>query len=101
MLARIRDTSNNLFEFRSPVDGRIAAPPAVKEGDQITPNQTVARVIPDQATVIDALRALAYVGTKEDLSVIEDATHIDTSAEITNQAAQTIKAISAREGAGR
>src|SRR5436190_5614595 len=43
MLARVRDTANNLYEFRSPVDGRVAAPLAAKEGDQITPNQTVAR----------------------------------------------------------
>src|SRR5437660_8713486 len=73
MLARIRDTSNNLYEFRSPVDGKVATPPAAKEGDQITPNQTVARVIPDEATVVDALRALAYVGTNEDLPLIGDA----------------------------
>jgi len=99
MLARIRDTSNNLYEFRSPVDGRIAAPSAAKEGDQIAPNQTVARVIPDQATVVDALRALAYVGTMEDLPLIEDAARIETSADITNQAAQTTKAIRGRNGA--
>jgi HEAT repeat protein len=96
MLARIRDASNNLYEFRSPVDGRITSRPILKEGDQITANQIVARLLPDQATVIDALRALAYVGTKEDLSLIDDATRIDTSAEITKQAAQTTKAIRSR-----
>src|SRR6185369_3927517 len=98
MLARIRDASNHLYEFRSPVDGRIASPAIVKEGDQITANQTVARLLPDQATVVDALRALAYVGTKEDLLLIDDATRIDTGAEITKQAAQTTKAIRARSG---
>jgi len=96
MLARIRDASNNLYEFRSPVDGRISYPAIVKEGDQITANQIVARLLPDQATVVDALRALAYVGTKEDLLLIDDATRIDTSAEITKQAAQTTKAIRSR-----
>ena len=101
MLARIRDTSNNIYEFRSPVDGRVAAPPPAKEGDNITPSQTVARIIPDQETVMDALHALAYVGTKEDLPVIEDAARIDTSAAITNQAALTAKAIRAREGTGK
>jgi hypothetical protein len=98
MLARIRDASNNLYEFRSPVDGRIASPPIAKEGDQITANQIVARLIPDQATVVDALRALAFVGTKDDLSLIDDVTRIDTSAEITKQAAQTTKDIRARNG---
>src|SRR6185436_11920205 len=53
MLARIRDTSNNLYEFRSPIDGKVVSPPIAKEGDQITPNQTVARLLPDQATVVD------------------------------------------------
>lgn len=99
MLARIRDASNNLYEFRSPVDGKIAYPPVVKESDQITANQIVARLLPDQATIIDALRALAYVGTKDDLSLIEDAIRIDTSTEVINQAKQTTKAIRAREGA--
>jgi hypothetical protein len=99
MLARIRDTANNLYEFRSPVDGRVAAPASAKEGDQITPNQTVARIIPDEATVLDALRALAYVGTKEDLPLIEGTARIDTSAAITTQATQTVKAIRARGNA--
>src|SRR5436190_15221717 len=41
MLARIRDASNILYEFRSPVDGKVAYPPVAKEGDQITLNQKV------------------------------------------------------------
>jgi HEAT repeat protein len=96
MLARMRDTSNNLYEFRSPVDGKVAYPPVVKEGDQITTGQTVARILPDRATIVDALRALAYVGTKDDLTLIDDATRIDTSAEVTKEAAQTSKAIHTR-----
>lgn len=96
MLARIRDTSNTLYEFRSPVDGKIAVPPVATQGDQITANQTVARLFPDQTTVVDALRALAYGGTKDDLPLIEETTRIDTGAEITNQAPQTTKAIRAR-----
>ena len=99
MLARIRDASNDLFEFRSPVDGRVAYPPVVKEGDQITPNQTVARLLPDRATIIDALRALAYVGTKDDLELVDYAARTDPSAEVANQAAQTTKAIRARSEA--
>ena len=102
MLARIRDASNNLYEFRSPVDGMIAYPPVVKEGDQITTNQTVARLLPDRATIIDALRALAYVGAKDDLTLIDDVTRMDNSTEVTTQSAQTTKAIRARtEGTGQ
>jgi HEAT repeat protein len=96
MLARLRDASNNLYEFRSPVDGKLAYPPVVKEGDQITPNQTVARLLPDRATIVDALRALAYIGTKDDLPLIDDATRIDTSPEVISQAKQATKAIRAR-----
>jgi hypothetical protein len=96
MLARIRDASNDLYEFRSPVDGKVAYPAVTKEGEAITPNQTVARLLPDRATIIDALRALAYVGTKDDLELVESAARIDPSAEVTNQSAQTTKAIRSR-----
>jgi hypothetical protein len=102
MLARIREASNNLYEFRSPVDGKIAYPPVAKEGDQILTNQTVAHLLPDRATIIDALRALAYVGTRDDLELIESSARIDTSAEVTTLSSQTSKAIRARnEGAGK
>ncbi len=96
MLARIKDASNNLYEFRSPVDGKIAAPGVVNQGDQITANQTIARLVPDQATVVDALRALAYVGTKEDLPLIEETAQNNNTAEISAQASQTLKAIHTR-----
>src|SRR5215831_9678016 len=96
MLARIRDASNNLYEFRSPVDGKVMYPAVAKEGDQITSNQTIARLLPDRATIFDALRALEFVGTKEDLELVESALRMDTSAEVANQSAQTTKAIKAR-----
>ena len=105
MLARIRDTSNNLYEFRSPVDGKISAVPVgtnasplLKEGDEITANRTIAWLTPDRTTMLDALRALAYVGTKDDLPLVESATQMDASAETANQAGQTAKAIRSRTG---
>jgi HEAT repeat protein len=96
MLARIRDGSNNLYEFRSPVDGKILYPAVAKEGDQITANQTVARLLPDHDTIFDALRALALVGTKDDLELVDYGARIDPSAEVISQASQTTKAIRAR-----
>jgi HEAT repeat protein len=99
MLARIRDAANNIYEFRSPLDGKIAYPPVTKERDQIAVNQTVARLVPDRATIIDSLRALAYVGSQDDLEFIENAARIDPSTEVTNLSAQTIKAIRARSQA--
>lgn len=96
MLARIRDTSENVQEFRSPVDGRVATPAVVKEGDQVAANQTLVVLIPDQATVLDALHALAYVGTKEDLPAIESLAQTGGGDEIANQASATAKAIRSR-----
>src|SRR5205807_455893 len=105
MLARLRDSANNLYEFRSPVDGKISAvpvgtnaSPSLKEGDQIAANQTIAWLTPDRTTMVDALRALAYVGTKDDLPLVELATQLDASSETANQAGQTAKAIRSRTG---
>lgn len=95
MLARIRDSSGNVQEFRSPVDGAISAL-AVKEGEPVTPGQTIASLTPDRATVLDALRALAYVGTKEELPLVESYAQSDADAEIAQQATLTAKAIRAR-----
>jgi len=96
LLARIRDISGNVQEFRSPLDGRVSAPALVKEGDQVAANQTLVVLTPDQATVLDALRALAYVGTKEDLPLIESVAQNGASVETANHAAMTVKAIQSR-----
>jgi HEAT repeat protein len=95
MLARIRDTSGNLQEFRTPVDGEIASASA-KEGDTVTLGQTIASLKPDRTTVLDALRALAFVGTKDDLPVIEASTPLNQGSEIAAQAAAAAKAIRSR-----
>jgi HEAT repeats len=95
LLARIRDTSGNVQEFRTPVDGRVS-PAVTKEGDEISADQTLVSIIPDQTTVLDALRALAYVGTKDDLPLIDSCAQIDARSETAIQASQTAKAIRAR-----
>ena len=111
LLARIRVTSQSatpdtrhptpdtvlgeLQEFRSPVDGEIASL-TVKEGDAVTVGQTIATLKPDKPSVSAALRALAYVGTAEDLPFVEPLTQTSGDAEISNQALTTVKAIRAR-----
>src|SRR5437870_3037068 len=55
LLARIRDTSGTVQEFRSPLDGAIEKL-SVKEADPITTGQPIISLIPDQTTVSDALR---------------------------------------------
>ena len=97
MLARIRDSSDNVVEFRSPIDGIIATL-AVKEGDPVQSGQTISSINPDRATLLNALQALAYVGTKDDLQLVEACTKLDAGAETTQQATLTAKAIRARSG---
>ena len=94
LLARIRDTSSVVQEFRSPLDGQIATL-AVKEGNSVTAGQTICQMTPDQATVQDALRALVYVGTREDLPLVQAYLSNPGSAQ---QASATAKAIEARGG---
>ena len=92
LLARIRDASGNVQEFRSPVDGAIISA-AVKEGDSVTVGQTIASLTPDRLTINDALQALAYVGTKDDLPLVEASSQLDATAETARQAQLTTRAI--------
>jgi len=95
LLARIRDAANAVQEFRSPLDGAIGSL-SVKEGEAVVAGQTIAWLSPDQATVSDALRGLAFVGTKDDLPLVESCAQADASAETSQQAALTAKAIKSR-----
>jgi len=100
LLARIRDPSNAVQEFRSPVDGSIGTL-SVKEGETVTAGQTIAWLIPDRATVKGALQALAYVGTNADLPLVE--TFSQSSAvddDLKQQAGLTARAIGSRAGKG-
>src|SRR5690349_16519787 len=116
LLARIRDASGNTQEFRSAVDGKIIAPlsngplpskqmavgpntiAVAKEGETITANQTIAWLAPDRATILSSLRALAYVGTLDDIPLVESSAKIDSRSETISEAAATTKAIQARLG---
>ena len=95
LLARIRDSSNAVQEFRSPLDGSIGAV-SVKEGETVAAGQTIVWLIPDRATINGALQALAYVGTKDDLPLVESCAQADGSSETSRQAALTTKAIQSR-----
>jgi biotin carboxyl carrier protein len=97
LLARIRDASNTVQEFRSPLDGAVGSL-SVKEGDTVTVGQAIATLLPDRATIAGALSALAYVGTKDDLALIKplaEGSRI-SDAEIRQQASVTVKAIESR-----
>lgn len=79
-------------EFRAPVDGQIASL-AVKEGDTVTVGKTLATLKPDKASISAALRGLAYVGTGDDLPLVESLLHSAGTAEIRSQAGTTAQAI--------
>ncbi|HVS83169.1 MAG TPA: HEAT repeat domain-containing protein [Pyrinomonadaceae bacterium] len=97
LLGRIRDLSGIVQEFRSPLDGMIGKV-VVKEGEQIAAARTVLWLTPDRATIYDALRALAYVGTKDDLPLIESFAQgtATNDAETKQQAVVTARAIESR-----
>lgn len=95
LLARIRDSSNAVQEFRSPVEGAIARL-AIKEGEAVAAGQALASLTPGRATVSDALQALAYIGTKEDLPAVEACAQANPIGEISQQAAAATKAIKSR-----
>jgi len=106
--------AGDVQEFRSPVDGKIIAAspsgplpskqtavgtgPAVvlREGDVVTVSQTIAILEPDDASISAALRALAYVGTAEDLPFVESLAQTNGDGPIAKQAATTVKAIRSR-----
>jgi hypothetical protein len=95
LVGRVRDSTGVVQEFRSPVPGAISTL-SVKEGAVVSTGQTVAFIAPDRATVSDALRALAYVGTKDDLPVIDSCAQANAGSDIAQQAALTAKGIRAR-----
>ena len=98
LLARIRDSSNAVQEFRSPVGGAIGRL-AVKEGEAVTAGQTIAWLTPDRATVSDALRGLAYVGIREDLPLVEPFSRGSSNdGEIQQEAILTTQAVQRRFG---
>ncbi len=97
LLARIRDASGSVQEFRSPVDGAILSL-SIKEGETVAAGEPIALITPDRASVSDALRALAYVGTNDDLPLIESCAQANSAAETSREAAATAKAIRSRSG---
>jgi hypothetical protein len=102
LLARIRNTSNEAQEFRSPLDGSIGTV-SVKEGEAVGLGQTIAWLIPDRATINSALQALAYVGSRDDLPLVETFSQGTASSDtvIKQQAALTAKAIGSRSQSGK
>jgi hypothetical protein len=97
LLARIRRPDNEVAALRSPLSGTIDTI-MVATGSNVTTGQAILAIKSDEQSIWEALRALAVVGTQEDLKLIEDyATGAFASSErIKQQAALTANAIKSR-----
>lgn len=95
-LARIQQSDGKTVELRSPLPGRVNKI-FKPNGSQITSNEDLMSLNSDEGSVWEALRALAIVGTKDDLPVIETyASSTDASARVKEQASLTAQSISRR-----
>lgn len=95
-LLRIRQADGNVAGLRSPLPGRINK--ILKtNGAQVTRGEDVLSLNSDEDSVWEVLRALAIVGTKEDLALVQGyANSTDASKRIKEQANLTVKSISHR-----
>ncbi len=97
LLARIRQPNNEVAAMRSPIYGSIDNV-MVATGIAVTTGQPILTLKSDEQSIWEALRALAVVGTEEDLQIIQDyasgaATNSDR---IKQQATLTASAIKSR-----
>jgi hypothetical protein len=97
LLARIREPNGEVAALRSPLSGSIDSI-MVATGSTVTTGQPVLTIRSDEQSVWEALRALAVVGTEEDLKLIEGyASGASTSSDrLKQQAALTASAIRSR-----
>ena len=92
-LARIQQGDGKLMELRSPLPGRVNKI-FKPNGSQITRDEDMISLNSDEESVWEALRALAIVGRKEDLPLIDSyASSTDASARVKEQASLTARAI--------
>jgi HEAT repeat protein len=95
-LARIQQSDGKVVELRSPLPGRVNKI-FKPNGSQITRDEDFMSLNSDEGSVWEALRALALVGTKDDLPLIDAyASSTDASARVKEQANLTAKSIISR-----
>lgn len=97
LLARIREPNNEIAALRSPLTGTIASI-LVASGSSVSTGQPVLTIKSDEESVWEALRALAVVGTQEDLKLVEDYANgvLTSNDRLKQQAALTANAIKSR-----
>lgn len=93
-LARIQLSDGKVAELRSPLPGRVNQ--ILKaNGAQVSRDEDLLSLNSDEESVWEALRALAIVGTEEDLPLIQSYTQ-SASGRIKEQAGLTLSAINHR-----
>ncbi len=92
-LARIQMNDGNKAGLRSPLPGRVNKI-FKPNGSQVTRYEDLISLNSDEESVWEALRALAFVGTKDDLPLIDAyASSTNASTRVKEQASLTAKAI--------
>ncbi len=99
LLARIQTSDKTINEIRSPVPGKIDRITA-NAGTNVSLDDPVTTISPDEESVWEALRGLALTGNSDDVKRIEPYTRADSgvSDKIREQAGLTVQAIQARAG---
>jgi hypothetical protein len=93
-LARIQQADGKVLEIRSPLPGRINKILRAN-GAQVSRDEEMLTLNSDEQSVWEALRGLAFVGTSEDLSLVQSyAKSADASGKIKEQASLTARSIS-------
>jgi hypothetical protein len=97
LLARITNGQNQIQELRSPLPGKLAGV-AAREGARVSKGDLILTIAPDPDFVYEALRALLFIGTADDLPYVERyAQGVEgMPLRVKQQAAQTLKAIRSR-----
>ena len=96
LLARIQQADGKVVEVRSPLPGKINK--VLKaNGSQVARDEEVLSLNSDEDSIWEALRALALIGTPDDLQLIQSyAGSAEASPRIREQAALTARSISGR-----
>jgi hypothetical protein len=96
LLARIDQSDGKVIEVRSPLPGKIQSL-TKSNGAQVSEGDEILTINSDENSIWEALRGLSFVGTAEDVPVVESyANASDVSAKIHDQANLTLKSIKAR-----
>ena len=95
LLARIQEPDGKVVELRSPLPGRVEK--IVPNGSQVKRDEELLTLNSDEESVWEALRGLAFVGTADDLPLIQSyANSRDVSKRVQEQASVTVQAINRR-----